>query len=145
MSTSTDARSLIAFLRSLRAVRQFRPDPVPDEAVRDIVDVIRWSGSASNQQPWEVVLVRNRETLRALGALGVRPKRQTDLRRPCTPSRGPTSAVLSHALEGAPSGPRRRTTIWRTWPPNLSPAFPARPLEGYAHHLAGAALCVVLV
>src|SRR5215472_7819815 len=34
-------------------------------------------------------------------------------------SRGPTSAVLSYALsECAPSGPRRRTTIWRTWPEN---------------------------
>jgi len=58
----------IAFLRGLRAVRQFRPDPVPDAAVQDIVDVVRWSGSASNRQPWEVVLVRDRDTLRALAA-----------------------------------------------------------------------------
>ncbi|HXM57515.1 MAG TPA: MFS transporter, partial [Candidatus Dormibacteraeota bacterium] len=49
-------------------------------------------------------------------ALGVRPKRQTDLRRPCTPSRGPASAVLGHAVDGAPCAPRRRPTIWGTWP-----------------------------
>ncbi|HXM58486.1 MAG TPA: hypothetical protein VOB72_24005, partial [Candidatus Dormibacteraeota bacterium] len=47
---------------------------------------------------------------------------------PCTPSRGPASAVLGHAVDGAPCAPRRRPTIWGTWPPNLSPAFPARPL-----------------
>jgi ribosome biogenesis GTPase / thiamine phosphate phosphatase len=66
--------------------------------------------------------------LRGRRQLEVRPKRQTDLRRPCTPSPGLASAVLGHALEGAPSGPRRRPRIWGTWTTNLSPAFPARPL-----------------
>ena len=31
--------------------------------------VARWSGSASNRQPWEFVLIRSRETLQALAAL----------------------------------------------------------------------------
>lgn len=56
----------IAFLRGLRAVRQFRPDAVPDAAIDDILQVVRWSGSASNQQPWELVLVRDPQTLRRL-------------------------------------------------------------------------------
>ncbi len=55
-----------AFLRSLRAVRSFRPDPVPQEVVDDILEVARWSGSASNRQPWELVVIRDRETLGAL-------------------------------------------------------------------------------
>jgi nitroreductase len=41
------AEDRIAFLRSLRAVRSFRPDPVPGEVVDDILEVARWSGSAS--------------------------------------------------------------------------------------------------
>src|SRR5207247_9387372 len=69
MSSSTDASSVIAVLRGLRAVRQFRPEPVPDAALRDLRDVIRWSGSAGNRQPWDVVLVRDRDTLRALGGV----------------------------------------------------------------------------
>jgi len=40
--------------------------------------------------------------------------------------------VLSHALEGAPSAPRRRHRIWGTWPPNLSARFPAAPLVALA-------------
>ena len=56
----------IAFLRSARQVRRFQPDPVPDDVLHDIVEVARWSGSASNQQPWDLVLVRRRETLQAL-------------------------------------------------------------------------------
>lgn len=56
----------INFLRSLRAVRNFRPDPVPQEVVDDILEVARWSGSASNRQPWELVVIRDADTLRAL-------------------------------------------------------------------------------
>jgi nitroreductase len=60
------AADLISFLRSLRAVRSFRPDPVPQEVVDDILKVARWSGSASNRQPWELVVIRERKTLDAL-------------------------------------------------------------------------------
>ncbi len=59
----------IAFLRSLRAVRGFRPDPVPREVVDDILEVARWSGSASNRQPCELVVMRDRKTLGALARL----------------------------------------------------------------------------
>lgn len=60
------ARDRIRFLRSLRAVRDFSDDPVPQEVIDDVLEVARWSGSASNRQPWEIVVVRDRETLRAL-------------------------------------------------------------------------------
>ena len=66
MAESRSAEDRIAFLRSLRAVRSFRPDPVPQEVVDDILEVARWSGSASNRQPWELVVIRDRGTLRAL-------------------------------------------------------------------------------
>jgi nitroreductase len=49
-------------------VRQFRPDPVPQGVVDDLLDVARWSGSASNRQPWELVIIRDRGTLAALAA-----------------------------------------------------------------------------
>jgi nitroreductase len=68
----TDAGTVedrIAFLRSLRAVRSFRPDPVGQNVVDDILEVARWSGSASNRQPWELVVIRERETLEALASL----------------------------------------------------------------------------
>ena len=34
--------------------------------MHDVLEVARWSGSASNRQPWELVVVRDRETLGAL-------------------------------------------------------------------------------
>ena len=72
MSEATDERTAsdrIAFLRSLRAVRSFSPDPVPQVVIDDILDVTRWSGSASNKQPWEIIVIRERETLRSLARL----------------------------------------------------------------------------
>ena len=66
MTEVAEARDRVAFLLGLRAVRNFRPDPVPQEVVDDLLRVARWSGSASNRQPWEVILIRNRETLKAL-------------------------------------------------------------------------------
>lgn len=64
------ARDRVSFLRTLRAVRSFRPDPVPREVVHDLLEVARWSGSASNKQPWEILVVRERDTLRSLASVG---------------------------------------------------------------------------
>jgi nitroreductase len=61
-----NAQNLVNFLKRLRAVRQFRPDPIPQEIVDAVLEVARWSGSASNRQPWEFVVIRNKETLRVL-------------------------------------------------------------------------------
>ena len=68
MGDTMNTRNLIRFLRTLRAVRAFQPDPVPEEVVHDLLDVARWSGSARNVQPWELVVVRSRESLDALAA-----------------------------------------------------------------------------
>ena len=72
MSATTDERTTrdrASFLRTLRAVRSFRPDTVPQEVVDDLLEVARWSGSASNKQPWEIVVVRERDTLRSLSSV----------------------------------------------------------------------------
>ena len=63
------ARDYLSFLRSLRAVRTFRPDPVSQDVVDDVLEVARWSGSAGNSQPWEIVVIRDRDTLRSLASV----------------------------------------------------------------------------
>ena len=56
-------------VRTLLAVRSYQDRPVPDEAIRRIVDAGRLTASGMNAQPWHFVVVRNRETLRQLGGL----------------------------------------------------------------------------
>jgi nitroreductase len=69
VNKQNDPAPQLALLRSLRAVRNFRPDPLPQQVVDDLLDVARWTGSARNLQPWEFVAVHAPETLQALGQL----------------------------------------------------------------------------
>ena len=63
------AQSRTDFLRSLRAVRQFKKDPVPDDVLHDILEVARWSGSASNRQAAEIIVVKDPRMLKTLAGL----------------------------------------------------------------------------
>jgi nitroreductase len=57
-------------IKSLRAVRQFSDREIPDDVLRDILETGRWAGSSKNTQPWDLVVVTNRDTLAALAECG---------------------------------------------------------------------------
>ena len=57
-------------IRSLRAVRQFSDREIPPAILQDILVVGRWTGSSKNTQPWDLIVVRNRETLTSLSKCG---------------------------------------------------------------------------
>jgi nitroreductase len=57
-------------IRTKRAVRQFAPRPLPDEAVRAILHAGRRAQSAKNMQPWHFLAIRDRQVLLALSKLG---------------------------------------------------------------------------
>src|SRR6266481_8269451 len=56
-------------VRTLLAVRGYQDTPMPDAVVGRIVEAGRLTGSGMNGQPWHFIVVRDRETLRKLGAL----------------------------------------------------------------------------
>jgi nitroreductase len=56
-------------LRNLRAVRDYAPDAVPQAALEDIFEVSRWTGSAENRQPWNLVVVEDGTMKAKLAAL----------------------------------------------------------------------------
>ncbi len=57
-------------LKTLRAVRRFSDQTIPTEVLLDILEVARWTGSAKNTQPWELVVVEDRRVLEQLSTLG---------------------------------------------------------------------------
>jgi nitroreductase len=67
-STLRDADK-IAFLRGLRQIRQFSTQPVPADALHDILEVARWTGSARNIQPWDLLVIQDRATLQTLSRI----------------------------------------------------------------------------
>lgn len=60
----------IEFLRGLRQSRRFTDQPVPTDVLDDLLEVARWTGSAKNSQPWEFIVVEDRETLARLAQAG---------------------------------------------------------------------------
>ncbi len=56
-------------MSTLRAVRRLRPDPIPDEVLRRILQAAAWAPSGGNVQPWRVVVVHDPVKRRVLGDL----------------------------------------------------------------------------
>ena len=54
-------------LRDRRTVRQFKSTPVPETTLTKILNAARWAPSSRDQQPWHLVVVRNREMLAQIG------------------------------------------------------------------------------
>jgi nitroreductase len=56
-------------VRTLLAVRRYLDRAVPEPLVHRIVEAGRLTGSAMNLQPWQFIVVQDRDMLRRLGAL----------------------------------------------------------------------------
>ena len=50
-------------IRKRRSVRQYTGDPIPREDLEKIVDAGRLAATGSNQQPWDFVVVTDREMI----------------------------------------------------------------------------------
>ena len=53
-------------IRTRRTVRDFKPDPVPDDVLYRILQAARWAPSSSNSQPWNFVVVTEPATIARL-------------------------------------------------------------------------------
>lgn len=53
-------------LRQVRQTRDYRSDPVPEDALLDILNVARWTGSVTNTQPWKFIIVTDPDTKRKM-------------------------------------------------------------------------------
>ncbi len=56
-------------LRSRRTVRKFSDRKVSDDVLDKILNAARWAPSSRNQQPWELIVVTQKSTLREMGEI----------------------------------------------------------------------------
>lgn len=56
-------------VHTVLAVRAFQEKPVPANIVAQIIDAGRLTASSMNRQPWQFILVDERDTLQKLGAI----------------------------------------------------------------------------
>jgi F420 biosynthesis protein FbiB-like protein len=53
----TNTTDLHNFLRTRRSIRRFKPDPVPDSVIQNILTTATFAPSAHNRQPWRFCVV----------------------------------------------------------------------------------------
>jgi len=58
-----DYDSFLELIKARRSIRQFKTDPIPDEYVDMIIEAARWAPSGANTQPWEFVIISNRNII----------------------------------------------------------------------------------
>jgi len=56
-----DYDSFLELVKHRRTIRRFRPDPVPEEYIDNIIEAARWAPSGYNLQPWEFVVIRQKK------------------------------------------------------------------------------------
>src|SRR5205823_5730985 len=57
-------------IRTMRSVREFAKEALPDDAIEAILNAGRRAQSSKNSQPWTFVVIRRRETLQRLAQCG---------------------------------------------------------------------------
>jgi nitroreductase len=59
---------LFEAIEGRRSVRRFLPDPVGESDLRQLLEAARHAPSGGNIQPWHFLVIRRRETIRAMSA-----------------------------------------------------------------------------
>jgi len=60
--------NLMEAIKGRRSIRKYRPDPIPEEVLRAVLEAVRWSPSWANTQCWEVIIVKDPKTKSELAA-----------------------------------------------------------------------------
>ena len=55
---------MIDIIKSRRSVRMYKKKPVSDDVIKKIMETVKYTPSAGNYQPWEMIVVRDEQTKR---------------------------------------------------------------------------------
>ncbi len=55
--------SLLEVMRARRSTRRFKPDGVPDEDLRAVLEAARWAPSGENLQPWKFIVIKDNKIM----------------------------------------------------------------------------------
>jgi nitroreductase len=69
MASAADAGKITQQLLHVRQVRQYADTSVPEDIVRELLEIARWTGSSRNTQPWHFIAITDKEQLRKISQL----------------------------------------------------------------------------
>ena len=56
-------------MRTVRAVRRLRPDPIPEDVLYRVLEAATWAPSGGNRQAWRIIVVKDPARKQRLGEL----------------------------------------------------------------------------
>jgi len=62
---------LLEFLKSRRSIRNFQEKEIPDNELKMILEAGRWAPSGSNKQPWQFIIIKNKEILKKISETAI--------------------------------------------------------------------------
>jgi nitroreductase len=60
---------VIEGMRTVRQIRQYATEPVPDDVTKQVLRIAQWTGSSRNTQPWHFVVVKDPGLLKKISEL----------------------------------------------------------------------------
>ena len=88
---------LFEALHTQRAIRRFKPDPVPDAALRRVLDAAIQAPSGGNRQPWSFVVVKDPGLRQSVADYYRRSWEESDLRSMANHADASTAQVYASA------------------------------------------------
>ena len=64
-------QELLEFLKSRRSIRNFQEKEIPDNELKMILEAGRWAPSGSNKQPWQFIIIKNKEILKKISETAI--------------------------------------------------------------------------
>ncbi|MFX1409318.1 MAG: nitroreductase family protein [Promethearchaeota archaeon] len=64
-----DSEIFLQFLKSRRSIRNYQEKMISEKEIEMILEAGRWTPSANNRQPWEFIVIRNKETLKEISKI----------------------------------------------------------------------------
>jgi len=57
---------VVKAIKERRSIRKYKPDPLSDSDLKEVLEAARWAPSWANTQCWEFIIVKNPETKKKL-------------------------------------------------------------------------------
>jgi len=79
-----DYEAFLTLVKARRSIRNLKPDPIADEYVERIIEAARFAPSGANSQPWEFVVIKDKDIKDKIVALVTEqagPGRKVELAR----------------------------------------------------------------
>ena len=60
---------ILNLLKTRRSIRKYKDKPVEEEKIQKCLEAARWAPSASNKQPWEFIVVKDKQVRKKLSEI----------------------------------------------------------------------------